>query len=414
MNKSDLSKGKRIIPLIKKYSIEPIKKEAVSNDLDLLQTIQIIKIKPQPAQVLPSSKCSLKSLSNQKNDSNNDILSKTSKLCLLDNSNQSKGLFIPTSLKINTIHKKPKYHTSNNLHIITSSNISSVNNNPYNEFKEKLKNRMSMYKNIVSSIRPIIPDLELHRFVMTPLLKSNMLVCNLKIDNSHSMFNPVIYLTVNNNDRAILIAEKKFHFCQSVFKIYLDNQNKKKFYLGQINSNFFQNEFHFFDSTTNKTFKIKKNFQSTKNELGVLKYQNGCCGSRAFPKIEVELPMRGTNFNYKFNIDKNNINSSIEQDDDKVATTYNLFEAKETTKNIIKLATLTPKWSNKYVTYYMNFTDRVRLSSNKNFILSLNNKNILQFGKMSNNLYSVDFIYPLSPFQAFCISLCQINQQFYW
>ena len=124
--------------------------------------------------------------------------------------------------------------------------------------------------------------------------------------------------------------------------------------------------------------------------------------------------MRGTNFNYKFNIDKNNINSSIEQDDDKVATTYNLFEAKETTKNIIKLATLTPKWSNKYVTYYMNFTDRVRLSSNKNFILSLNNKNILQFGKMSNNLYSVDFIYPLSPFQAFCISLCQINQQFYW
>ena len=123
MNKSDLSKGKRIIPLIKKYSIEPIKKEAVSNDLDLLQTIQIIKIKPQPAQVLPSSKHSLKSLSNQKNDSNNDILSKTSKLCLLDNSNQSKGLFIPTSLKINTIHKKPKYHTSNNLHIITTSNI---------------------------------------------------------------------------------------------------------------------------------------------------------------------------------------------------------------------------------------------------------------------------------------------------
>ena len=149
MNKSDLSKGKRIIPLIKKYSIEPIKKEAVSNDLDLLQTIQIIKIKPQPAQVLPSSKHSLKSLSNQKNDSNNDILSKTSKLCLLDNSNQSKGLFIPTSVKINTIHKKPQYHTSNNLHIITSSNISSVNNNPYNEFKEKLKNRMSMYKNIV-------------------------------------------------------------------------------------------------------------------------------------------------------------------------------------------------------------------------------------------------------------------------
>lgn len=410
MNKSDSSKGRRIIPLIKKYSNDPMKKEAVSNDIDLIQAIQIIKIKPESAQVLLSSKRSLKSSANQKNDSNNDILSKTSKLCLLDNSNQSKGLFIPTSFKINTIQKK-QYNTSKNLQII-SSNISSVN--PYNEFKEKLKNRMSMYKSIVSSIRPIITDLELHRFVMTPLLKSNMLVCNLKIDNSNSMFNPVIYLTVNNNDRAILIAEKKFHFCQSVFKIYLDNQNKKRFYLGQINSNFFQNEFHFFDSTTNKTFKIKKNFQSTKNELGILKYHKGCCCSRTFPKIEVELPMRGSNFNYKFNIDKNNINSSVEQDDDKVATTYNLFETKETTtKNLIKLETLSPKWSNKYVTYYMNFTDRVRLSSKRNFILSLNNKNILQFGKMSNNLYSVDFIYPLSPFQAFCISLCQINQQFY-
>ena len=39
----------------------------------------------------------------------------------------------------------------------------------------------------------------------------------LKIDNSKSYFNPIISLSVDNNNRKILIA---FHFCQSVFKIF--------------------------------------------------------------------------------------------------------------------------------------------------------------------------------------------------
>ena len=36
------------------------------------------------------------------------------------------------------------------------------------------------------------------------------------------------------------------------------------------------------------------------------------------------------------------------------------------------------------------------------------NKNILQCGKIDDNKYALDFIYPLSTFDAFCISITSL------
>ena len=79
-----------------------------------------------------------------------------------------------------------------------------------------------------------------------------------------------------------------------------------------------------------------------------------------------------------------------------------------------------PEWDYEYKTYKLNFNGRVKKSCKKNFILKFkdsNNKNeenekILQCGKIDDNSFALDFIYPLSPFEAFSLSLSSIVYKF--
>ena len=77
-----------------------------------------------------------------------------------------------------------------------------------------------------------------------------------------------------------------------------------------------------------------------------------------------------------------------------------------------------PEWDYEYKTYKLNFNGRVKKSSKKNFILKfknpekeneiVNNERILQCGKIDDYSFALDFIAPLSPFEAFSISISSI------
>ena len=82
-----------------------------------------------------------------------------------------------------------------------------------------------------------------------------------------------------------------------------------------------------------------------------------------------------------------------------------------------------PEWDYEYKTYKLNFNGRVRKSCKKNFILkyqnsnneknkddneSINNERLLQCGKIDDFSFALDFISPLSPFEAFSISISSI------
>ena len=80
------------------------------------------------------------------------------------------------------------------------------------------------------------------------------------------------------------------------------------------------------------------------------------------------------------------------------------------------LTNLKPEWDYQYNNYKMNFNRRVKQISKKNFILinnssknnDENNKHILQCGKIDDKTYALDFISPLSPFEAFCICITSL------
>ena len=67
-----------------------------------------------------------------------------------------------------------------------------------------------------------------------------------------------------------------------------------------------------------------------------------------------------------------------------------------------------PIWDNEFKFYKLNFNGRVKMICKKNFILKHNKDNILQCGKIDDNTFSLDFIFPLSPFESFCISLTSL------
>ena len=86
-----------------------------------------------------------------------------------------------------------------------------------------------------------------------------------------------------------------------------------------------------------------------------------------------------------------------------------------------------PEWDYEYKTYKLNFNGRVKKSCKKNFILKYksplndeesnsdennNNEKLLQCGKIDDCCFALDFISPLSPFEAFSISISSIIYKF--
>ena len=76
--------------------------------------------------------------------------------------------------------------------------------------------------------------------------------------------------------------------------------------------------------------------------------------------------------------------------------------------NKIEYKNQLPNFSKIYQKYFLNFNQRVRLTSKKNFILVNKNGNkVIQYGKIDKNTYALDFE-SLSPIQAFSISITSI------
>jgi tubby-related protein 1 len=97
----------------------------------------------------------------------------------------------------------------------------------------------------------------------------------------------------------------------------------------------------------------------------------------------------------------------------------NLYKSIDRGSDVFTLENKPPCWSSKFNTYMLDFNFRVTQGSPKNFQLvnPLNrkyyysykaDKTILQFGKISDGVYTMDVQYPLSPFQSFAICLSSL------
>ncbi|GFQ03909.1 tubby-like F-box protein 14 [Phtheirospermum japonicum] len=79
-----------------------------------------------------------------------------------------------------------------------------------------------------------------------------------------------------------------------------------------------------------------------------------------------------------------------------------------------------PRWHKQFQYWCLNFRGGVTIASVKNFQPvatgsppaqqhSDHDKNILQFGKVGKNMFTMDYRYPLSAFQAFAMCLSSFD-----
>lgn len=96
-------------------------------------------------------------------------------------------------------------------------------------------------------------------------------------------------------------------------------------------------------------------------------------------------------------------------------------ESIQSTKNPLVLRNKAPRWHEQLQCWCLNFKGRVTVASVKNFqlVAAMNpseiipveeqDKVILQFGKIGKDIFTMDYRYPLSAFQAFAICLSSFD-----
>jgi tubby-related protein 1 len=79
---------------------------------------------------------------------------------------------------------------------------------------------------------------------------------------------------------------------------------------------------------------------------------------------------------------------------------------------LMKLINKPPKWSEEYQAFVLNFYGRVRLASVKNFQIVDEDRPdfiFLQFGKVNEHSFTMDFQWPFTPVQAMMICLSSFD-----
>ncbi|VDL85229.1 unnamed protein product [Schistocephalus solidus] len=85
---------------------------------------------------------------------------------------------------------------------------------------------------------------------------------------------------------------------------------------------------------------------------------------------------------------------------------------KRKTYAIMELRNKTPVWNEDTQSYVLNFHGRVTQASVKNFQIvpkADENNVLMQFGRVSEDVFSMDFEYPLCALQAFGIALSSFD-----
>ena len=256
-----------------------------------------------------------------------------------------------------------KNDTERNLKCDTDRNIINNEQNKEDEIRINIFNIL-ISKKFYNKLSLI----QIEDFIFSQLPDNQILMTNVRVykscfnnifkrNDDFKNFNFEVEILLNNN--IFLIGKTVNNFSKLKIKLYITNNHKEYKYIGKIVSNTIRSKFKVYFGEKGKYILNMK-----------IKYAINFLGLFGMRKMIVKI------------IDK---------------------------KKEIIFNNKIPEWDIKYQKYLLDFNQRVRLTSKRNFILEdKNNKKVLQCGKIDNNIYALDYESPLNPFQAFSISITSI------
>jgi len=256
---------------------------------------------------------------------------------------------------------------------------------------------------------------EIRSFVMKPCPKGVTVQC--KIQRCKSGIKNRMYPTYqlflsksmnqSKNEKFLLAARKRpknktSNYIISTSQSKID-RNDHLTYVGKLRSNFVGTEFVFFDNGINPKNASPKDQAIVRKELGAIFFQSNIFGSRGPRRMSVLVPSFLTenedadeSATWKPKLEKESMLSRYKSGD---LASMHVLKNRE------------PKWNEQVGAYVLNFNGRVTMASVKNFQLVKENSDdvLLQFGRVGKDVFTMDVLYPLTVFQAFCVCLSSFD-----
>ncbi|XP_040593189.1 tubby-related protein 3 isoform X2 [Mesocricetus auratus] len=174
-------------------------------------------------------------------------------------------------------------------------------------------------------------------------------------------------------------------------------------YIGKLRSNLMGTKFTVYDHGVNPVKAqglVEK--AHTRQELAAICYETNVLGFKGPRKMSVIIP--GMNMNHeRIPFRPRNEHESL----------LSKWQSKSM-ENLIELHNKAPVWSDDTQSYVLNFHGRVTQASVKNFQIVHGNDPdyiVMQFGRVADDVFTLDYNYPLCALQAFAIGLSSFDSK---
>ncbi|KAM9837868.1 tubby protein homolog [Aulostomus maculatus] len=245
---------------------------------------------------------------------------------------------------------------------------------------------------------------DLQEFAMRPAPEEEVIRC--RITRDRSSFYPVYYLHMERDDgeNVFLMAARKRKKCRtSNYVISTDHSNlsrKASGYIGKLRSNLMGTKYTVYDCGENPAKTNCKGSEAVRQELAAVSYERSDHGVGGPRKMKVVIP-------------------GILEDDARVSVrpqneqeTLLMRQANDDMDQLITLQSKSPSWDDRIQSFTLDFNKRVTRTSEKNFqLVHPQNEDyvVMQFGRVSEDVFTMDYSFPMCAFQAFAIALSSFD-----
>uniref|UniRef100_A0A1B0D564 Protein king tubby n=2 Tax=Phlebotomus papatasi TaxID=29031 RepID=A0A1B0D564_PHLPP len=244
---------------------------------------------------------------------------------------------------------------------------------------------------------------QVEHWVTSPALQGVLYKCRITRDRKgmdRGLF-PIYYLHLEKDygKKVFLLAGRKRKKSKTSNYVIscdpTDLSRQADGFVGKLRSNIFGTTFFVYDNGN------KMNSDTPRQDLAVIIYDTNILGFKGPRNMTVLLP-------------------GMTEDDQRVRISscdthqQGLLDSwkNKNTDNIVELHNKTPVWNDETQSYVLNFHGRVTQASVKNFQLIHDSDPdyiVMQFGRTSEDVFTMDFRYPLCALQAFAIALSSFD-----
>ncbi|XP_004593872.2 tubby protein homolog isoform X2 [Ochotona princeps] len=253
---------------------------------------------------------------------------------------------------------------------------------------------------------------DLEEFALRPAPQGITIKCRITRDKKgmdRGMY-PTYFLHLDREDGKkvfLLAARKRKKSKTSNYLISVDPTDLSRggdSYIGKLRSNLMGTKFTVYDNGVNPQKASSSTLESgtLRQELAAVCYETNVLGFKGPRKMSVIVP--GMNMVHeRVSIRPRNEHETL------LARWQN-----KNTESIIELQNKTPVWNDDTQSYVLNFHGRVTQASVKNFqIIHGNDPDyiVMQFGRVAEDVFTMDYNYPLCALQAFAIALSSFDSK---